>query len=245
MRRFTYKAFVLFVSSLLALSLSACSTHSSSNHNQPQPSPSLSQQNHPPSEPSISTKDSKFRKLKLPLGVSVEVPKNWWVFDSDMNSNIETAAEAAMNLSDIELPKGKDVNLFRANSMPKTTFAGIAIIARDSDQDPEVWKNASEEECKEVLKELAPEANQNMQETLSAAGLKVIEFYGMRREFIGKHPALVMELKRSGPKGAVIVQTTRLFLGKKEISLTLSYRESEAQIWRPIVQYIRKSFTVA
>lgn len=245
MRGSTYKAFVLFVSSLLALFLSACSAHSSSNHNQPQPSPSLLQQNHPPTEPSISIKDSKFRKLKLPLGVSVEVPKNWWVFDSDMNSTIETAAEAAMNLSDIELPTGKKVNLFRANSMPKTTFAGIAINANDSEIDPEGLKNATEEEIQEVAKELTPEANQMMQETLSAQGLKLIEFYGLRGEFIGRHPAVVMEFKRSGPKGAVIVQVTRLFLGKKEISLTLSYRESEAQIWRPIVQYIRKSFTVA
>ena len=80
------------------------------------------------------------------------------------------------------------------------------------------------------------------QETLSAVGLKVIEFYGVRREFVGGHPALVIEYKRSGQRGAVIVQMTRLYLGgEKEILLDLSYRESEAQIWKPIVQYIRKS----
>jgi hypothetical protein len=238
MRRFTNTAFLFFVSSLLAVSLLACSVKSYSNHNQP--SPSLLQPDQASSEPLIPARDSKFAKLKLPLGVSVEVPKNWWIFDSDTNSTIETAAEAAMNLSGIELTKGKQVILFRANSMPKTTYAGIAIKLRDSELDPEILKNASEEE----IKEFSPEMNQMMQEGLSAAGLKVIEFYGVRRAFVGKHPALVIEYKRSGQKGDVIVQMTRLFLGEKEILLDLSYRESEAQIWKPIVQYIRKSLTV-
>lgn len=191
--------------------------------------------------PSLPAQDSKFAKLKLPLGVSVEVPKNWWLLDGDMNTNIETAAEAALNLSGIELPKRKKVNLFRANSMPKTTYAAIAINATDSEMNPNDLKNASAKE----IRELSPMIREMMQEALSAQNMKIIEFYGVRREFVGKHPALVIEYKRSGLQGPVIVQMTRLFLGEKEISLNLSYRESEGQLWKPIIQYIRKSLTVA
>ncbi|MBA3805861.1 MAG: hypothetical protein H0X14_09160 [Acidobacteria bacterium] len=188
----------------------------------------------------LPAQDSNFAKLKLPLGVSVEVPKNWRLLDGDINATIETAAEAALNLSGVDLPKGKKVNLFRANSMPTTTYAAIAINATDSELNPDELKNASEAE----IRELSSMMSEMMQKSLAAQNLKVIEFYGVRREYVGKHPALVTEYKRSGPQGPVIVQMTRLFLGQKEISLNLSYRESEAQLWKPIIQYIRKSLTV-
>lgn len=189
--------------------------------------------------PSLPVQDSKFAKLRLPLGVSVEVPKNWWVLDGDINTNIETMAEAAMNLSGVELPKRKKVNLFRANSMPKTTYAAIAINATDSEINPNDLKNASEKEIREFVPTV-----KEMQEALSIQNMKIVDFYPVRREFVGKHPALVIEYKRSGLQGPVIVQMTRLFLGEKEISLNLSHRESEGQLWRPIIQYIRKSLAV-
>ena len=188
----------------------------------------------------LPARGSNFAKLKLPLGVSVEVPKNWRLLDGDINTTIETAAEAAMNLAGIELPRGKKVNLFRANSMPATTYAALAINATDSEINPDELKNASESE----IRELSLMMSEMMQKSLSAQNLKVIEFYGVRREYVGKHPALVTEYKRTGPQGPVIVQMTRLFLGEKEISLNLSYRESEAQLWKPVIGYIRKSLTV-
>ena len=189
--------------------------------------------------PTLPLQDSRFARLKLPLGVSVEIPKNWWLLSGDINTNIETMSEAAMNLSGIELPKGKRVNLLRANSMPKTTYATIAINATDSEMNPNDLKNASEKE----ISKFAPTAKE-MQEALSSQNMQILDFYRVRREFVGKHPALVIEYKRSGVQGPVIVQMTRIFLGEKEVSLNLSYRESEGQLWKPIIQYIRKSFTV-
>ncbi len=187
-----------------------------------------------------SVQDSRFAKLSLPLGVSVEVPKNWLRLDGDINATIEATAEAAMNLSGIELPRGKKVNLFRATSMPRTTYASIAINATDSDMNPNDLKTAPEKE----IRELATVMHEGLQRGLAVQNMQVIEFYGVRREYVGKHPALVFEYKRSGPQGPVIVQMTRLFLGAKEISLNLSYRESEGQVWKPIIQYVRKSLAV-
>lgn len=185
--------------------------------------------------------NSRFVTLKLPFNVSVEVPKNWWRLDGDINASIETASEASLNLSETYLPVAKKVNLFRANSMPKTTYAGIAINAADSELDPTVLKNASSADIKELSTVISSEITKE----LASANIELLEFYGVRREFVGQHPALIIEYKRSGIQGPVIFQMTRLFLGKKEISLNLSYRESEAQLWKPVVQYIRRSFSVS
>ncbi len=196
-------------------------------------SPAVLAQTTPPS-------DTKFTKLKLPLGVSVEVPKNWRVFDSETNSTIETVAEASISLANVDINSRKKVNLFRANSVPQTTYAAIAINATDSELNPEDLKSGSDAE----LKEVAPMMKGMMEQSLSAQNLKLLDFYEVRREFIGSHPALVIEYKRSGPQGPVIVQMTRLLLKNKEISLNLSYRESEAQLWKPVVRYIRQSLAV-
>lgn len=207
----------------------------------PSPSSNLSSSISPsPSAQTTLPSDAKFTKLNLPLGVSVEVPKNWRILDGETNSTIETVAEASLNLANVNLPTGKKVNLFRANSLPQTTYAGIAINATDSELDPEELKSASDAE----IKELTPMMKETMEQSLSGQNLKVLEFYDMRREFVGSHPALVIEYKRSGPQGAVIVQMTRLLLRGKEISLNLLYRESEAQLWKPVFQYIRKSLAV-
>lgn len=184
--------------------------------------------------------DTKFTKLKLPLGVSVEVPKNWRILDKETNSTIETAAEATLNLTNVDVQSGKKVNLFRANSVPQTTYASIAINATDSEFDPAEFENPSDDE----LKELTPVLKETLEKSLPKQELKILEFYDGRLEFVNAHPALVIEYKRAGPQGPVIVQMTRLLLKRKEISVNLAYRESEAQLWKPIIQYIRKSLTV-
>lgn len=138
--------------------------------------------------------NSKFTKLNLPLGVSVEVPKNWWILGDEINSTIETSAEAALNLANIELPVGKKVNLFRANSVPRTTYAAIAINASDLEIAPTVLRNASQQD----IREFKPMMKDTMRESLSAGNLELLDFYDLRREFVGNHPALVIEYKRSG-----------------------------------------------
>jgi hypothetical protein len=184
--------------------------------------------------------ESRFADLRLPLGVVVKIPKNWWLLDGHWNTTIETAGEAALNLTSIGLPAGKKVNLFRANSMPKSTYASIAINATDSQIDPTQLRRASEAE----IRAMAPEMKQLLQELLATSDLQVIEFYDVRREFISGHPALVIEYLRTGQAGPVVVQLTQPFLGAKEISINLAYRQAERQLWKPVVAYIRKSFAV-
>jgi hypothetical protein len=186
------------------------------------------------------TKDSRFTKLSLPLGVSVEVPKNWWLLNGDYNSSIETAAEAAMNLAGFPLPDGKKVNLFRANSMPRTTYAAIAINASDSELSVAELAAASDADIAALTKDF----KEVMQSVFAEQKLKLLDYDPVRKVVINGHPALSITYRRSGPQGPVCVKQTRLVFGKKEIGLTLSYRESEAAIWKPIIGYIEKSLRV-
>lgn len=189
----------------------------------------------------LPPRNSKFARVDLPMDVSIEVPRNWRLLDGEINTTIETAGEAAMNLAGVELPAGQKINLFRANSNPPGTYAGIAINATDSEIPPSDVMAASDSE----IREFGSLMHQMLDRSLASLNQRVIRFVGIRREIVDGHPALVMEYVRSGADGPVAVQMTRLFIGKKEISLNLSYRQREAGLWRPVVDYMRSTFRVS
>jgi hypothetical protein len=189
----------------------------------------------------LPARNSQFALVNLPLGVSIEAPKNWRLLDGDLNTTIETAGEAALRLSGIKLPASQKVNLFRANSNPPTTYAGIAINATDSDISPAELLAASDAE----IRELTPVMHQMMDQSFATQNLQVIRFDDVRREIVDGHPALVIEYVRSSQAGPVVVQMTRLFIDDKVISLNLSYRKSESAVWKPIVDHMRSTFRVS
>ena len=189
---------------------------------------------------SVYAQDTNFATLSLPYGVKVDVPKNWWILSGDINKTIETAGEAAVNLAGIEVPTGRKVNLFRANSMPKTTYAGISVYANDSDFSEKDLRSAGATE----LAELTPKLQEMMNRALSQGNLSVSEFDPVQKAEVSGHPALLVSYKRTGPRGPVIVRMTRLILGPKEISLNLSYNESETVLWKAIIGYMEKSLRI-
>ena len=75
-------------------------------------------------------------------------------------------------------------------------------------------------------------------------GNQLIDFHGMRIDRASGHPALVTEYRRTGSKGPVIVQINQIFTGAQEIGINLSYRETEAALWKPVVGKIRQSIVV-
>jgi hypothetical protein len=190
---------------------------------------------------SLPPRDSRFSLVTLPLGVSIQVPKNWRLLGAEINATLETAGEAGTKLAGITMPRGQKVNLFRANSNPPTTYASIAINATDSEMSPADMMAASDAE----IAELGESMHRMFEQSFAKQNLRVIRFDGVRREILDGHPSLIIHYVRSGPQGPVVVQMTRLLIGEKEISLNLSYRQSEANLWKPIIDYIRSTFRVS
>jgi hypothetical protein len=191
-------------------------------------------------ENGLSPRDSRFALIKLPLGISIEVPKNWLVIDGELNTTIETGGEAIYRLTGMELPTSQKVNLFRANSSPPTTYASIAINVTNSDISPAELIEADEAE----IREITPFMHKILDQGLATQNYHIIQFDTIVREIVDGHPALAISYIRSGQNGPVAVQMTRIFAGNKEISLNLSYRLSEIQLWKPIVDYMKATFQI-
>ena len=188
---------------------------------------------------STASAESRFVRFDLPHDISVEVPKNWWLLSDDLKATIEAGSEAAASLIGIDAPSGSKVNLLRANSMPPT-YASIAVNAKDSDITADVVMSLSASDLNE-LEQIMVETTSSL---LLTSNLQFLDSLGLDKREISGYPALVFSYRRSGPNGTVIVTMKRLFIGSKEISFNLSYRESEGQIWLPIVEYMKQSFKI-
>lgn len=185
--------------------------------------------------------DSKFASVKLPRGVKLLVPKGWWLPGKDLQQLIETAVEAATDLSTIELPRTKEVNLIAANSLPAYTYAALRIDSSiPPSASPIEVATLGTIELNEISRELLPHLEKQMQ----LQGNRLIELVGTRIERISGHPTIVTEYRRTGPKGSVFVQINRIITEGQEVSVNLSYRESEVAIWKPVVEKMRQSIVI-
>jgi hypothetical protein len=184
---------------------------------------------------------SNFVLVKLPRGIELQIPKGWRLLGADHNRLIETSMEAAMDLSGIGLPEGERINLIAANSMPRSTYAAVRV---DSTIPTSVAPSEFASMTKADVRELKTAARPMFEKLAKLQGVQLIEFFGSRIDKISGHPAIVTEYRRTGPKGPVFVQINQIFTSGQEISINLSYRESEAALWRPVVGKVRQSIVV-
>jgi hypothetical protein len=185
--------------------------------------------------------ESHFLRVKLPRGVEVQIPKGWRVVGRDYNQLIETAADAAVELSDIDVGDAKSVNLIVSTSMPRTTYAALRI---DSLIPPSATPQEVKRISKNELKELSLYMKLQLKKLLPYQGNQLLNFYGVHIGQISGYPALITTYRRSGPKGPVIVEINQIFTGNQELIVTLSYRESEKVIWLPVFKKIRNTIKV-
>lgn len=191
--------------------------------------------------PAATYAESNFAHVKLPRGVHLQIPKGWWLLGNDHNRLIQTSVEAVLDLSGIGLPDGQETNLIAANSMPRTTYAAVRVV---STIPPSVSPREIQAATAADLRDIGNEIRGGLEKTLPLQNYQLLQFYGVRKDSISGHPAIVIEYRRSGPKGPVIVQINRVFTNSQEIGINLSYRESEAALWKPVVAKIRQSITL-
>jgi hypothetical protein len=94
------------------------------------------------------------------------------------------------------------------------------------------------------IREMETEIRKTIQKMLPFQGNRLIEFIGVRIEKISDYPTIVTEYRRTGLKGPVFVQLNQIFTSSQEISINLSYRESELAFWKPVIGKIRQSIVI-
>lgn len=179
---------------------------------------------------------SNFVRVPLGKGASIEVPKNWVVLSGNHRTTIESFVEAkgyrqtestlsfAANLYD---DRGKTVALVNVRFYPDNPItqaeARQATPTDLSDIDVEIRKAA--------------------EASLKAMGVRMLNWYGSKMQVINGLYALIHEHQHSGAgdAGVTRIRGVRVWRSPRSFTVTLSYRERDATMLLPIIDYMTNS----
>lgn len=181
---------------------------------------------------------SNFIRVPLGKGASIEVPKNWVVLSGNQRTTIDAFVEAkgyrqtesslnfAANLYD---DRGKTLALVNARFYPDNPI--------------------TQAEAKQVtpadLKEIDVEMRKAAEAPLKAMGVKMLNWYGSKMQVVNGLYVLVHEHQHSGAgdAGVTRVRGVRVWRSPRSFTVTLSYRERDAVMLLPIIDYMTKSLS--
>ena len=179
---------------------------------------------------------SNFIRVPLGKGASIEVPRNWIVFSGNQRITIDTFVEAkgyrqtessltfAANLYD---DRGKTMALINARFYPDnpiTQAEARQVTASD-------------------LKEIDVEMKKASEVPLKAMGAKMENWFGSKMQVINGLYVLAHEHQYSivRDNGLTRVRGLRVWRSPRSFTVTISYREREATMLLPIVDYMTNS----
>lgn len=191
--------------------------------------------------PSISAIEPPFQRVHLAGAVSIEYPSHWFVIDADSRNNLVLSGHSALELAGVGVTSNK-VRVFAANSTPSPTGAMIGLSLS---WPPEYSQADLAVATPEELDYLASDCWEMMKSAEPVSGLSVLEVQGVDVEHIGGDLALVFRYRRASQIAQSPWQVThyKIPLNDRIVELTLSYRESDQCVWRPILEKVKRSLT--
>jgi hypothetical protein len=190
--------------------------------------------------------DTSFRQIQLSHGISLSIPSGWVVLEQKMRDTINKLGTQIAKNSDVELPEGEKETLLAVNAIPDPTGAMIRVSVRKSFQfAPLDISHATDEDLDEITAEMLNNFRKIEQ---SSPLFKLIEMHPIRIEKINNKSAIVISYIRAGVVGTspwhvmqYKIPLRKFLFSTKTIEITLSYRESDAYLWKPILEQIKHS----
>jgi hypothetical protein len=181
-----------------------------------------------------------YTRIDFPRRLSIEVPSDWKV-SSPADRSTPAAAGSAMTAS-AGGPKGatgQKETLLTANS-PDPVGAAVRLSVTVF---PAGHRDDIASATPSDLKAMTDELLKQYRKLEASGGPQVIEMQPARLETIGGRRALVVSYRRAsraGPSPWQVVQY-KIPLPDRLIELTLSHQESDAAVWRPVLEKVRRS----
>lgn len=184
--------------------------------------------------------DTSFRRVQLAYGISLDVPSHWTVLSLENRKNLGAASQAMTENAGIEGPSGRKESLLAMNATPNPTGAMIRVSVTSP---PAYTQSDLAEATPADLKELGAEMLQRFRQLEASGGPKIIEMQSFRIEKVNNYRVLVMPYVRAGANGPSPWQVTqyKISVSNRLIEITLSHRQSDAIVWRPILERVKRS----
>jgi hypothetical protein len=175
--------------------------------------------------------NSQFTKITLAAGITVDLPKNWWLLNAQWNNTLLTAVEAKMDIvgiADISLPKSTLISL---RSMPEDTYCSIRFDYYKGNGQPGRSTAMPESEIKVFDERL----QKTMPQLLGSE--RILMWNGTQNTMVADRLATVTHYLRTGPKGPVMVWIHDVsLLNGDSLTIDSAMRASEADLWEAVLK---------
>lgn len=189
---------------------------------------------------SASAQDTSFRSVQLAYGISLEIPSHWKVLSQETRQNLGAAGEAMTKNAGIEGPSGQKQNLLAVNATPDPTGSMIRVSVTSP---PDYTQADLAAATATDLKDVGAEMQKGFRQLEASGGPKIIEIQPVRIEKFNGQLVLVMPYVRASKFGPSPWQVTqyKIPVSNRLIEITLSHRQSDAIVWRPILERVKRS----
>lgn len=186
-------------------------------------------------------KDDAYKRVSLEHGISIEIPAHWTILSTDTRNNLAASSQAMMKNADIEDDIGEKKGLLAVNATPKPAGAMIRVsVVMPPYLTQSDLASATPHELKEAEQGMLDVAKK----IEASGGPAIINMQPVQIEsFSNIYRALVFRYERKGvnvPSPWQVAQY-KIPVENKIIELTLSYRQSDAVIWKPILERVKRS----
>lgn len=193
--------------------------------------------------PHIAYAKSNFVVVRLPNGISVDIPYNWIVLTNDQIITLDTTVESQIDLSNLT-KVASDLG-FVAGYFDDTGDKAKVNVRYYPDM--KVTQGIVRQSNAEDIKMFDKALKQTIYKANKATGGTILYWGGTRKRGFAGRIALVTEYRRppiSGEQGSFNVRLIRVLDGARSFTLTVSYNELYAIIFKPICDRIISSLKV-
>lgn len=189
---------------------------------------------------SAFTQDTTFRRAQLAYGISLDVPSHWVVLAQDVRKNLRAAGQAVTDNAGLRGSGGQKETLLAMNAPPDPTGAMIRVSVTSP---PEFTQEDLAATTTKDLEVLGKQLLEVFRKAEASGGARIIDMQPARIERFDKRQALVMSYVRAGGGGSSPWRVTqyKIPVPNRLIELTLSHRQSDAGLWQPILERVRRS----
>lgn len=187
---------------------------------------------------------NNFIVVRLPHNVRVEIPKNWEALSNNQRTTINASTQALVEKSGVLDAYSGDMN-FGANYYDDAGKSAAVMNIRYYPELDITQADARDANASDV-RELDAELHRIIVKGTRTSGISILAWNGTRKQIINGIVAFVSEYKRSATNnnGNFIIRLVRVFNGAKSFTLTVSYREKEGYVLRPICDRIISSLRI-
>lgn len=194
-----------------------------------------------------SREGSAFSKLDFDGNISIEIPRDWTLLNENLRTHLNTAGEAGTRLSGITPNPGKNVILVAASTYisSRTPSATLRLSVRHGEAPTQAAMREVSRFPKAALSELlAPVAEEARRAIIGMDGVKSVVTTDSGITTNQGVLCMFFEFETDTATGADLSQTYICPLGNRSVKLSTSYRKSEANFFRPTVEYVWRSLRV-